>query len=163
MGFDRRKAEVEQRGDFFVGSPFRQELEHFLFPIGQEVIRVRQAALLQLPDVVLDEHAGHGRAEEGFSRADRPDRRNQIFIGGAFQQVGPRARGERPDDLGLVAVHAQDDHTGRPIELLRSRGDLDAAQFRHADVEDDDVGLVLLAQPHGFQAVAGFGDDLLAG
>ena len=48
---------------------------------------------------------------------------------------------------------------GRPIELLRPRRDLDAAQFRHADVEDDDVGLVLLAQPHGFEAVAGFGDD----
>ena len=56
-------------------------------------------------------------------------------------------------------MHAQDDHAGRPIELLRSRRDLDAAQFRHADVEDDDVGLVLLAQPHGLQPVAGFGDD----
>ena len=87
----------------------------------------------------------------------------QIFVGRALQQVGARARRERAHDVGLVGVHAQDDHAGRPIELLGARGDLDAVQFRHADVEDDDVGPVLLAQAHRFEAVAGFGDHREAG
>ena len=90
MGFDRGQAEVEQRRDLLVRSTFREQLELFL-AICQQVIRVGQSALLQLPDVVLDQHAGNGRAEERLARAHRPDRRQEILVGGTFQEVGPRA------------------------------------------------------------------------
>ena len=48
---------VEQRGDLLVRAPLRQQLEDFLLAVGQQVVGIGQAALLQPPNVVLDEHA----------------------------------------------------------------------------------------------------------
>ena len=47
-----------------------------------------------------------------------------------------------------------------PGDLARR---LDAVEQRHGDVDDGDVGLVLLRLPHGVPAVAGFGDDAPVG
>ena len=40
---------------------------------------------------------------------------------------------------------------------------LDAVQQRHRHVEDGDIGLELLGQPHGFAPVARLGDHLPVG
>ena len=131
MGLDRGDADIEQRGDFFVRATFRQQLQDFLFTIGQQVIGVGQPASLQLPHVVFDQHAGDGRAEERLSAGDRAKRRHQIFVGRILQQVRACAGGQRTNDVGLVGVHAQDDHARRAGQLLDSLGDLDAVHLRH--------------------------------
>ena len=55
-------------------------------------------------------------------------------------------------------MHAENDHPGRPIHLVRPSGDFDAAQFWHADVQDEQVGMVLLAETHRLQPVARLSD-----
>ncbi len=57
---------------------------------------------------------------------------------------------------GLVGVHAEDDDRRRPRQLLRPRRHLDAVHLRHRDVDDQHVGLVLLAQAQRLEAVRRF-------
>ena len=47
----------------------------------------------------------------------------------------------------------------RPFDFLRPRRDLDAVQLRHADVEDQHVGLVFVAQPQRVESVGRLADD----
>jgi len=50
-------------------------------------------------------------------------------------------------------VHAENDHARRSIELLRSGGDLDSVEFRHADIEDEQIRPMLFGQANGFETV----------
>src|SRR5688500_19664260 len=52
MRFNRRHTNIEECRYFLVGAPLGKEMEHLLFAIGQEVIRVGQPALLQRANVV---------------------------------------------------------------------------------------------------------------
>ena len=88
---------------------------------------------------------------------------NQILVGGAFEQVGARTRRQGAHDIGLVAVDAENDHTRRSIEFLRPRRDFNAGEFRHADVQDHQIRMVLLREPDRLQAVGGLGDHGNAG
>ena len=101
--------------------------------------------------------------KKGLPDGDGADGRKQILVGRVLQQVGAGAGRERADDVRLVGMHAEDDDARRPIELLRPRGDLDAVQFRHADVENEQIGPMLLAEPHRLETVGGFGDHREAG
>ena len=74
---------------------------------------------LELAHVVLDQHRGHRRAEERLPGRHGAHGRQQVLVGGVLEQVRARAGGERADDVGLVGVHAQDDHGGGRCELLR--------------------------------------------
>ena len=58
MRFDGRETEIEQRRHLFVRASFGQKLQHFLLTVGQQVIGVGEARVLQLAHVVLDEHRG---------------------------------------------------------------------------------------------------------
>ncbi len=67
---------------------------------------------------------------------------------------------DRVHDVGVLVGDGQDDDARE----RRDRGDLprrfDAALPRHLEIHEDDVGRVLLDQPHGFVAVDGLADDL---
>src|SRR4029078_11362715 len=75
----------------------------------------------------------------------------------ALQKVRPCAGGQRAHDVGLVAMYAENNNRRPRIELLRARSHLNAAQLWHADVENDDVGTLLLAEFDRFESVGGFG------
>ncbi len=121
-----------------------------------------RAALLQGPHVVFNEDRGDGRTEEWLAGSDGTNGGQEVLVGGVLQQVGARAGGEGADDIGLVGVHAQDDHGWRRIELLRAGGHLDATQLRHADIDNEQVGSMLFAQARGFDTIGGFTDDGMA-
>ena len=53
-------------------------------------------------------------------------------------------------------MHAEDDHSRRTIELLSAGGNLDAIQLRHADVENEEIGLVCFEEAYRLEAVGGF-------
>ena len=50
-------------------------------------------------------------------------------------------------------MHAQDDDPGRTLHFLCARRHLDAAQFRHRNVQNQQIGVLLLAESDGFEAV----------
>ena len=60
-------------------------------------------------------------------------------------------------------MHAQNDYAGRMVHLARARRNLDAAQLRHPDVQDNQVGSMLLAETRRLQSVTRFSDHRQAG
>ncbi len=67
------------------------------------------------------------------------DGRDELSAGMGLEDVTKCARSEgRVDDLG-VRVNRQKNDCGFALVLLQLAGDLDAAEFRHGDIEDNDV------------------------
>ena len=153
-----REAQLQDRRDFLVRAPLGEQLEDFLLAIGEQVIRVGETLRLQAADVIFDEHRGHRGTEERLAGADRTHGGQQVLVGRILQQIRTRAGGQRANDVRLVRVHAQDDRLRRALEFLRPGGDVDAVQFRHPDVEDQQVGLMFRRQPQRLQTIGGFGD-----
>ena len=59
----------------------------------------------------------------------------------------------------LVAVNAEDDDPWCAFHFVCARGHFDAAEFRHRNVQDQQIRMLLLAQSYGFEAVGRFRDD----
>lgn len=72
----RRQAEIEQIRHFLVRSTFREQLEHLLLAVGEQMVGISQSALLQLPNVIFDQDPCDGGTEEWLPRTDRPHRRD---------------------------------------------------------------------------------------
>jgi hypothetical protein len=60
-------------------------------------------------------------------------------------------------------MHGQDDHARRALQLLGSFGHFDAVEPRHPDIDDQQVGAVLLGQANRFEPVGRLGDNGHAG
>ena len=159
MGFDGVDAEIEEVGDFFVGFAFGDELEDFAFAGGEEVVRIFAACAFQFLDVVVEEDAADGRAEEGFTFGDAVDGADEIGFGGIFEQVAAGAGFEGAEDVGFVGIHAEDDDRSFRIAVGNLFGGFDAVEVGHADVEYGDVGFELGGLRDGLTAVFGFADD----
>ena len=72
MRLHGRQAHFEQRGDIFVRPASGEQLQHFLFPVREEVVRVVEAALLELLHILLGEDGADGGTEERLSGSDGP-------------------------------------------------------------------------------------------
>src|SRR5471030_1025146 len=120
------------------------------------------------PAQVFGLRGGGGPAEQ--QRAQLPLDVGWLF---AEQRFQPRAGGLEPfaadwleqvierallEGLDGVLIVGGDEHQVAAVEQHARR--LDAGQAGHADVEEDDVGLVLAGQRHGLDTVARLGDDL---
>ena len=152
------RPEIEERGDFLVRPTLGQQLHDLFLAVRQQMVGVGQSPCPQPPHVVLDEDRGDGGAEEGFARGHGADGRKQVLVGGVLEQVGACACREGAKDVRLIGMHAENDHARRPVELLRARGHLDAVQFWHPDIENQQVGPMLLAESHRLETIGGFSD-----
>jgi hypothetical protein len=92
----RREAEIEQRSDFLVRAPLREQLQHFLFAIRQQTIGIAQSALLQLANVVLNEHGRDGGTKIRLSSRNCANGRNEIFVSRALEKVRAGPGSQRP-------------------------------------------------------------------
>ena len=78
MTFNSLRAEVQQTGNIFVLLTLRNQLQHFLFPLGKQVIRVMDMLMPKLPDVVLQQHFADRRTKKMALLADRFQGEGQI-------------------------------------------------------------------------------------
>src|SRR4030095_13443488 len=82
---------------------------------------------------------------------------------GVLEEIAGDARAQGLSDVSLTGVH-REDHDLRPRrDGGDPRGDLQSGQPRHGDVEEDDIGSVLLDELERFAAVSGLPDDGRAG
>jgi hypothetical protein len=131
-------------------------MEDLFLTVRQQVIWIGQATVRQRPHVILNEDSRDGRAEESSTGGDGADGRKKVLIGRILQKVGAGARCERANDIGLIGMHAEDDHARWSIEFLCPSGDVYSAQLWHADVDNQEIGPVLLAESHRLKTVCGF-------
>src|SRR4051812_36656615 len=112
VGLDGGDADVDQAGDLLVGAAFGDELEDFALAVGEEVVAVVEAAALELADVVLLEDFAHLAGQERSSLGDGADGLDNVGAERVLEQVALGAGFERPENVALVLVHAEDDHGG---------------------------------------------------
>jgi hypothetical protein len=161
--FDSVEADAEERGGFFVGFTFGQELENFFFAIGEEIIGILEAFALHLAHVILEQSLCDGRAEEELLVGDGTDRLEEIGLGAILEKVALGAGGEGTDEEGLIAMHAQHDDADVGIAFYDLGSGVDTVELGHRNVHDDYVGRKLLCEADGLAAIAGFADDFDGG
>ena len=104
---------------------------------------------------------GDARAQRGVevdpSACGGPDGRDELGAGGLLEDVGASARLQRLARERGVALHGQDHHGARVLDLR------DGGQARrpgHVEVEDEDVRVALLDEPQRVRDVAGLTDHV---
>src|SRR3954454_24875312 len=139
--------------------------------VGQPLGHQRQHLALargELGQRVLDEAGHHLRVERGPAPGDPAGRVEEVVHGehAVLEQVAePALRDQRHGVLGLEVLGEQQDADLRSLlaDPPRRARALVGERRRHADVDDRDVGGVLLDGPEQRVAVPHVGDDLLAG
>src|SRR2546426_11915644 len=112
----------------------------FSFARGKQIVAILGAPDIDLSDVILSEDLADFRAEERLAFAHGFDCLDEIALGRIFQQVVSRAGFQRAEAIPLVGMHTQNDdcRLGKlSADPLRR---LDAAQFRHCDIENHNLG-----------------------
>ncbi len=79
-------------GDFLVALAFGDELQNFALARGEQFVAVFDFAILQLADVILDQHAADGGAEERLAGMHRADGGDEIGFRRFLQQIRLRRR-----------------------------------------------------------------------
>ena len=95
-------------------------------------------------DVALDDLRRDLRAEVDLAARHGLDRHRQLVVGGVLQEVARDPGAQRLRDVRLAGVHRQDQHLRPGRDLRRAHRHLEPVQARHRDVEDGEVGAVLL-------------------
>ena len=126
---------------------------------------------LRVVHLVVVEQLGAARRHDGhlLDRQDVLDRALPQTLDDAREPVGvdrlqeivERLDGERVDRVPLVRGHEHDG--GRIGALAHERRRLDAAEARHLDVEEDDVGREVAREVERLARAARLADDLHVG
>src|SRR5437867_13164157 len=64
MGFNSLRSKVQQAGNIFVRLALSKELQHFLFSLSKQVIRVRDMLVLKLAHVVCQQYFANRRTKK---------------------------------------------------------------------------------------------------
>jgi hypothetical protein len=91
VSFDSIHAQVEKRGDFLVGSALGRQLQDVLFMFCQQVVRVLEASLLELPQIIFEQSLSDLWTEERFASHNGLNGLCQIRFGGVLEQISPRS------------------------------------------------------------------------
>ncbi len=82
---------------------FGHQLQDFALAVGEQLVAVLGAELVELVHVILFQQTPDRGAEEGFAFGDGSNGGNQIGLRGILQQIGAGAGLERPDHVALIA------------------------------------------------------------
>ena len=156
-GLDGLDGDEELLGDLLVLVAARDEAHHLTLP-GREPVEL----LVDLGDLAggraegIEDEAGEARAEDGVAVGHPPDRGEQLL---GVDRLGDVAAGAGPDDgddvLGRVGHREREEahrHAGARLHAVARPDDVGAAvpvAAGQVDVEEHDVGLLLLDDLHG--------------
>src|SRR5436309_7893691 len=152
---DGLQRHLEAAGDFLVGMPLGDELQHLAlawceyleWPVGSRAgaLRIRR-----------DDTLGERRAEPCIATRHRVQRQLQLAAVGILEQVARGTGDQRAPHRFIVAVHRDDDDARSRVFLCHAGGQLEAVESRHGDIQQRDVGFALTDEPQRFAAVACF-------
>ena len=111
MSLNSGRADGQQFSNFLAASTFSHQLQHFALPLGERVVSIGDAAVSKAAHVVVEDNLRNGRTEEGLAGPDRRDSLDELRAGRFLQEIAARASLYSLGDVGLVAVHAEDQHT----------------------------------------------------
>src|SRR5947209_8568069 len=146
---------AQDQGDFFGGVPLGHELQDLALTIGQRIV-----GRLASRQVRLNDRTRHARAEIDAAGADFANGNDQMLHGLSFCHATLHAGAKRLQDVVLFRVHGEQNDfcTRRDPVNLSDRSD--AVHDRHCQIEDRDIGLILLRQTNSLEAVGSFSHNL---
>ena len=92
MGFDGARAQAQQARDFLVAVPFCDQLKYFAFTLRERIEPIRDAAIGEVPHVVVAYDLGDLRAETRLARGKVAHGSDQIRICGVLEHESMRTR-----------------------------------------------------------------------
>src|SRR5690606_34299540 len=107
----------------------------------------------------LDETTRHARRQHGVARVHGPHGRHELVAAGVLQEESARAGLQRTECIVVEVKRREDEHLDLRRVARDPRGGLDAADARHPDVHEHEVGAQLERAPDGVLTVDGFSDD----
>ncbi|GGT85563.1 hypothetical protein GCM10010272_32920 [Streptomyces lateritius] len=162
MGFRRQGADHHTVGDLVVGQALRDEGDGLVFPVGQLLQPRHGVGDARLGDVPVDQFAGDGRGEQGVAAGRDTYGVQEVLRHDVLDEEARRAGAQRVQDVGVHAVVGDDDdmHPGQGRVRRDAARGLDAVHDRHLDVDERDVGQMVLGQDQALFPVARLGHHL---
>jgi hypothetical protein len=159
MVFDGFVADAQNVGNFFAGAVFSDQFKDAAFGRG-EFVDLRFAEEQGL-DAITPAFAGmrKGRADEGLAFGDFLKGADDFFASIFFKDVGFDAHVHGTVEEVLIFIHGEKDDAHEGFFALELASHFEAVEAGHVDIEDDDVGLMIVEHFEGGLAVGGFADD----
>src|SRR3989454_6954444 len=152
---DGLQRHLEAAGDFLVGMPLGDELQHLALARGEyfewSVGSCAGALRIRRDNTLRDRGT-----EPRVAARDRAQRELELAAVGVLEQVAHGTCHERAPHRFVVAVHGDDDDARSRVFLCHPGGHFQAVESRHGDIQQRDVGLALTNEPQRFAAVARF-------
>src|SRR5262249_25436354 len=149
MHGDSIDAQLEHSGDLLVGVALRDQLQHLLLALGEQLKPVGGVAISRLEPAGIAPPGSHC-----FHRG------GQIHFDGVLQQIALCACVKGVPDVVVLGVHAED-KDGRGWRLLENfTCSLDAVQTRHGHVHYHHAWSELTGHMNGVAPRAGLADDV---
>ncbi len=165
MRIDRAETQTEDVGDLPVRVSLCDELENLDLPfreflIHRPVLYPRVPLLIVRPfDEAVGDDAGNSRAEKTLAREGRPNGFEDLLLPRIFQQVGTCPCPQDLISIFFVLVDGEDNNLDVGMLLLDLPRCLNPVEDRHGNIQDGDVGPVLINKADGFLAICCFRDN----
>jgi len=141
-------ADEEGGGDFLVGLAAGHQAENF------------ELAGAQLGDFhPFGELGADGGGNIVLAVVDDADALDEIFEARVFEQVGAGAGAEAAVNVFVAFERGEDDDAGGSELLADDFDGFDAVHFRHAEIDERDIGYIFHEEVDGFFSRGGFADD----
>ena len=141
-------ADCQRATDLLVGETLGQHCQNLEFSRGQ----VR-------PKHSIGEARGNFLGDESFPRMNAHDRFEHLFLRCVFQQVSLGACLHGAIDILIGFEAGQDDCARRRFHLLHCQERVNPVHSRHAQIQQQDVGIPFREHAQCFQAAGGGTDD----
>src|SRR5262245_23194483 len=121
-------------------------------------MRERLLCLTDPLHVVVDDLAGYGRTEIGFTASDGLQREAQFEWSRVLDQVTRHPCAQRLQYVLFTRVHGQNDDLDPGMVLLEPKRCLETIHSRHGDVHQHDIWMVCGYERENLVTVVRFGD-----
>ena len=165
MVLHRVLRDEELLGDVAVVHAAGDELEYLHLPVGQLGCGdVLHPLFLDVPlgqgRELGKELARHGRVDQRLAAVYRPDRLGHLVQRYVLQQITAGSGPDRLEEVFFLVADGQHHDLRARCDLLGRPARFDAADLRHPDVHQHDIGQRLAGYRNRFLAVAGLPDQV---
>src|SRR5882724_8971397 len=158
MVLDRLLGDEKFFANFLVAKTLRDELHDFFFAVAEQGLLAARAGLRRLCEGLHD-FGGHTVVEPDFAGVNTVNAFYEEVGRRLFEDDATGAKTHGADNIAIVFRSRQDDNAcGDRIEIDFFE-DGEAVLFRHAQIEQENIGLQLGEQLDALGAILSFADD----
>ncbi len=117
-------------------------------------MRIRQIPALEIAHEVVGEQLADLRTEIGMARLHRPQRLDDVGLTRLLEHVAAHADLQGAKHVRLVRMHAHHDDLDLGHRVMKTLRRVDAVEMRHAQVEQQHVGPLVLDHLQHTETVA---------